>query len=972
MTNYLKKDIIKKLNLKRVSMNKSLKHLLERIKQIDFVIFFLILLCSFFIEHYLKSNICYFECRHNSFNNMHDSVLHFLNMRGVSFEIYGVIATVLIGIFIIVSNVVLQDSVKNSIANILWKDMNFLLFIPVFLITGLFISFLEVTLFILILLICITSQKIYFLHRFFTDPFYFLKRTRYILKTNMETLLKMNINNVNFFKKTKKENIPFGFLSIEKNKLNQLKSLSDGLVEEIYFEKIKNINDKVKNGKIYFNIGDEIQKGQVLFSFSESKISKKNLQKKLNKCFKMKESDFLDNLDYTWEDLRKLTINTIQNKNYSELDKYLDFYEQIMMDFLENLISKDEIHSYKEAKKYSGINQRTHIFNTIEKIKNHIMDFFNFSYKLNDKMTLYKIRHITRKFIEISIQNKDHLIFRQALHLWTMQLFNLKNDKQSHIEHMRFFKTLVQFVWEQNSSQDEDYKVYILEITKHILEHILDHKSLHLIDHFHKIIKMIISDEDFLRHQIHINLAKESLENLESYESRKIQFLLGIGAELDQEKELNNSFSEVKETIENWLVVYALSISDFIKLSLIIANQNVERFWWWDTFNSRDYTDDEGIIHFRSKSYKSIHYLIKLYSKYISEKKINDFFLDNKNLEKISSFEQISVFPDNYLKHIQEENKKELMNKLFSKINTHLGEQKIKYISNQKLDSKKLKLFVDEFKNTMNKNFKKSMKLLFKDKIQKSDEFFKNSILGMNELEEKSFFISDSKIDLSLYSTDTKGLAQDFAGGFFRGENKLIQEKIINRCEKREEPLKSFIEFIKEANWEEGQGLIVKHSIFHKLQRKFSDSIKYIEKSDSFFNFQLNIKNKTLLIRSVFINRELKIDSILFDQSKIPEIILFDSSKDIDRKYDFKEFLEEFGIKINIGDLFYNEILTNNILTNSKWLKEKGGNEQQKKYLHQHVNIKINQGIHINWKGIDSPIGIAFKIVSDYENDDYL
>ena len=103
--------------------------------------------------------------------------------------------------------------------------------------------------------------------------------------------------------------------------------------------------------------------------------------------------------------------------------------------------------------------------------------------------------------------------------------------------------------------------------------------------------------------------------------------------------------------------------------------------------------------------------------------------------------------------------------------------------------------------------------------------------------------------------------------------------------------------------------------------------------------------------------------AIILDKTKLPILEMF-NPVETEKELFLFQFLQDIGISVGISAFSHNKKLIDSMMSESPdWLNKKiEGEENQIIYLNQLVNIKILQGIYLNWIDIKKPIGTFFSI----------
>jgi len=188
------------------------------------------------------------------------------------------------------------------------------------------------------------------------------------------------------------------------------------------------------------------------------------------------------------------------------------------------------------------------------------------------------------------------------------------------------------------------------------------------------------------------------------------------------------------------------------------------------------------------------------------------------------------------------------------------------------------------------------------------------------------------------------------------------KDELFKKCEKIEGSFEMIKEKLKQREWQGNEILLIDNVMYYDFMRHgcFNPSIKKPDLDESnkgFFQFQgKDIEFKRMPFY------EGKIGLMILDPSKLPQLELFDSIQSDTEHFAF-EFLKDIGVSIGIDSFSSNQkLMTAFFKKVPEWLtKKRKEKQEQEDYLKQKVNIKISQGISLNWKGIEQ-IGTAFII----------
>ena len=792
-----------------------------------------------------------------------------------------------------------------------------------------------------------------------------------------------------------------------------LKSLQEGVITNVNLEALKNIikdieeqeankpipkskkSEKTKTEQsprlikedIILNIpiGKRIKRETDLLSYNkEIQINTHNkykIEKKLNKSIKVKKTTIIDKIKGKLENYRSMIKKYIEEENTFQFTRYFKLYFRLAEEFLNEL---PKPYSYQEAKREINFVLDSS-WPQLDWLRNHTIDFFS---QARDKKlkSQFKTEHLDEIYIEIkwfsyhlidlSKEKKDHLLFQMALRLWVRQLYGLSqnnpNQKNKDIEdHIVFFKKhLISTVFRnaleegQVKKETEGYLIYLLEITKDISGWMLKKdKHFSFVDDLENIIKVVVNNgaqRSFRNQTKQKYFDKEKVfKNLESYDSRKLQFLLGLGAFLESltENKLNNLKETIKDSILKGfeLNIISFDLKNFLNIYPLMKSREINSFWQWSFFIN---TPADG--QWRKGEDNTEDYFLKL-------------MLDIPQIDferlKIEEIDSQTLSDLEYLKiTINQKPQKPETEKIYNflqRVSAYQNQNRAEYINKGKLEQDK----VLEFRNRFKKGFKETayMRNLFKNK--KVIQQIKDDSIGyMDYIESKGYFmfhqVKPNDINLSLshptnFSDETPEI---FSYGCSDGENKILQSKILEKCEKQEISYSDFKIALTDRQWTNNEVILVSNRYFSTVINAPFKIEEIKEDNKSIFEYNLLFKNRKIPLKMDFLIKNQNVDAVIFDISKLPILEMFNPIKVEEELFDF-HFLEDIGISIGIDAFSSNDKLMEFIIKNPPdWLIEKGSKKDQREYLKQMVNIKILQGLYLNWEGIEGYIGEYFVI----------
>ena len=887
-----------------------------------------------------------------------------------------------------------------------------------FLISGTLICFILLSIYAVyqIISIILNSEKLWQGH---IDLF--KNRTQKVTKFIISVRLK-NSKLSQLIKDTKNELYPW---SVNKNSNDIiLKSLKEGVVTDIDLRKIKTIFQKIHmaerntsrlsiqakrvlDNKIEepseelkpstnlkresqaecifrITIGQEIKRGTHLLSYdSNIQIDRiNNLQRKLNDTITVKKLTVADEVQAELEDFKSMIITSIKENNVYQFERYFELYLKLAEEFLEHVKypyqgARREINSLPLGK-FEG-------WPPLKWLREHIIEFFNQAVKIRSSKDLkfseiyLKIQFFTYNLISLSQEKDDHLLFQESLILWRRQLSALSN--KDHVkDHVKFFKEYIIYsIFEkitENShvlKEKEGYAAYLLEMTKSLFEYILRKDQYCLLDIFEEIIEAIAvnghsayttRDLSFLNFD---NIDQNVFEKFDSYESRKLQFLFGLGAFLNGLEDTENKLIGIKDTIKKCMPGLK-SLKSYIKMYPLVVNIEVNKFWDWSFFNTSVGQTTARPLY--SESHIKFYFL-QIMSE-IQKKEFEYLKISDLDIKALCSMEYTYFnISDDILNElfnksrIIDHDKKERIRSFFTEVSKYLGERRAEYVSKSELNKGKIRKFTQTFREDFIK--KSYMRWLFKqsNKTQCTSNKYENMIFGMNYVENKANFISSNDIVSNMISSNIDNLSTWFSGGFAKTENNFLQSEILNKCKKIEVSYNEFTEKLLNRRWQDNEVLLFNNNIYQKIlmNRLFFDNVAHFDsQNDNFFHSYFKYKNKKVPLRSCYMYNKNNA-AIILDSTKLPMLEMFNSIEKEKELFSFQP-IEDIGIGVGISAFSHNKKLIDSMISESPdWLNKKvKGRENQIIYLNQLVNIKILQGIHLNWTGIETPIGTSFSI----------
>ena len=823
--------------------------------------------------------------------------------------------------------------------------------------------------------------------------------------TKFSQIIRSNTKKFHHFIKEPKNKIKWTIPKIP----NQvaLKSLREGTITYINLRELKHIVGNIKKHEakntqsnqtnqglesdkrtsLYIDIGQKVTKRSVLLSYNKNiHINNCKIQKQLNNALSIERTTIIDEVQMELENYKSMIKKYIEEENTFQFERYFELYFKLAEEFL-NQLSKP--YSYEDAKREMPY------FNSssplLDWLIDHIMTFFDYAKKREkdnllktgelDKIT--RIRFFNYHLITLSINNKDHLFFKIGFSLWFRQLYYLSKGadpfykRKSIIDHLDFFENHLMptvFFGEQITKETEGYAIYLLEMLKNIFVWILrKDKSFEFLNDFEgKIIQVIsnISANPFHVQENTIDMSRVFNE-LQSYDSKKLQFLFGLGAYLDkltsddlkisdkQKTESHNIQNTIKKFIMHFFKVHTTTfdLKNFLNMYHLMKKEEVDSFWTWGVLNmplDKKQSQKENNIE--------IYFLKLMFD-------INKTEFDKLNIEQINSqtlayLECLQSTIDQKLQILNttEENKNKIRS-LLKNISDFQQKKRTVYVSKGVMEQNKVIEFINKFEESFKKN--SYMRTLFKNKkvIQKMKD---DCIKSIDKIRDKSYFMSHqskhNNINLSLsYPVDfSDEMPQSCSDDFSERENEFIQSEILKKCEKKEQKYNDFKNELFKRKWANDDIMLISTKEFSRTYNALQIK-RNIPRNKKTFEYSFLIQHKDIPLKFVSFPQDQNVSALIFDKSKLPILEMFDP---IDQEKELLQFryLEKIGISIGIDAFSHNKKLMEFMINKPpNWLAEKGDEKIQREYLNQMVNIKILQGLYLNWQGIEQ-IGESFVI----------
>lgn len=752
--------------------------------------------------------------------------------------------------------------------------------------------------------------------------------------------------------------------------------------------------DQYKDITLHVSIGQKIGKGSDLLSYDNKiLIDSIPIQKQLNNALSTERTTVIDEVKAELENYKSMIKKYIEEENTFQFERYFDLYFKLAEEFL-NQLSKP--YSYEEAKReITYFNSSSPL---LDWLRDHIMTFFGHAkkmkrgnqFKMGELDEITQIKWFNYHLINLSKDKGDHLFFQMGFSLWIRQLYYLSQDtnnfnkKQSIEDHFKFFENHLiptVFFGEQVRKETEGYAIHLLEILKNVFDWILrEDKKFEFLNDFTSRISQIINNRSanllhFPDNTLDMNRA---FNEPKSYDSRKLQFLFGLGAYLDNltrdesqiPDEKKTEFDNMQDTIKNFIMSFfkfpvltptsSFDLKSFLNIYSLMNEKEVDNFWSWRLLNN----PIDGKWRQREDNTKS--YFLKLIFE-IDQTEFEKLNIEQIDSQTLPSLENL-CFPnlEQDLKNLGATDQEKQKVKSFLEKVSYYQSQKIReYISKGTLEQNKILEFIHKFEES----FKKSsyMRTLFKK--QKITQTINDSVGFISQIEYKSYFMShDSKpdnINLSLsYPTNfSDRMPESFSDGCSEAENRFLQSEILKECNKKEIQYSDFIQEFVDRNWLDTEVILVSNRYFLK---RIEDSVFKIEENKdnkNVFEYYFLSNNKKIPLKFDFSVKNQNVNVIIFDRSRLPILKMFNPVKPKEEFFEFYPLKDkDIGVRIGIDAFSHNEKLMEFMIKNPPdWLVQKGNEKDQREYLSQMVNIKILQGLYLDWKN-KGQVGESFII----------
>ena len=208
-------------------------------------------------------------------------------------------------------------------------------------------------------------------------------------------------------------------------------------------------------------------------------------------------------------------------------------------------------------------------------------------------------------------------------------------------------------------------------------------------------------------------IKKTVFRNPKSYDSRKLQFLFGLRAFLEDLEE--DKLENLKETIKDFILrsfrlnFTSFDLKNYLNIYSLMQNREVDQFWEWSFFNEP--TDGK----WRKRKDNAETYFLKLMFD-IDQKAFENLEIEQIDSETLSLLEFLhpKMTIDQKLKTLEATNNKNQIYDLLRKISIYQHQKVKEYVGKGELDQDKIKEFINKFKGGFEKT--SYMRGLFKSK----------------------------------------------------------------------------------------------------------------------------------------------------------------------------------------------------------------------------------------------------------------
>ena len=370
--------------------------------------------------------------------------------------------------------------------------------------------------------------------------------------------------------------------------------------------KEKNFSEQISESK-YFSIlvGNSIKEETPILSFDKNiQIDKSKIQKQLKQAVTVEKSTVVLEVKAELEEFKIMMEKFIKAKNFNQFKRRFDSYFEMAKIFLTCLSEKNQLYSYQEAKTDSGMALgEASSWPPLSWLTDHVMSFFEKAREIkktgdSESKNIYEeIKWLSYRLMIFSKEKNDHLLFQKSLALWQRQFYILskgKVDEKEIKDHVNFFRNYIitpvffETIEEGIKEERKNYAVFLLEIIKGVFESALSQNLSCLFPHIAKIIRHISekpfsTEPSYYRSFANIKylaISPLAFKSPESYESKRLQFLFGLGAYLESQS--NSELNHIKEVIRDSIPRLRFAdLENYLKIYPLMMSAETEKFWHW-------------------------------------------------------------------------------------------------------------------------------------------------------------------------------------------------------------------------------------------------------------------------------------------------------------------------------------------------------------------------------------------------------
>ena len=460
-----------------------------------------------------------------------------------------------------------------------------------------------------------------------------------------------------------------------------------GKIEKIAKKLTKKISNRNQKMVITRQIGSQIDPDDNIVARVNSDDYSENLQKSIASCFKTTEpSQDNDEIRELLELVRDQATSAIKKGAKSILRSSLDiFYQSLetILNIFSDLGVKFDFKSSREA----FIETRSMIL-----IQSNLRDIFDEAFKSQDRDILFDLLYFPRRLMELALDYKDHLVFKQAIYFYIYAYWAYKHywkspepvvidriwrnvREFSDYELGRKFNNLVDT--EEDTKLISGYITETLLVFNNLLKATIDNSDDLAFSEFIKALDRIFIhiSRDFENGEYDIEILRnyiareQNLREKERLESRleistrvnkleknikisKKSIKYGIGAWLLKQIKLNKVEAQFAEKNFSYFYSQFGNIKDFSEVYFNIDKHESTSLFGWTWWESE--TLDEETAHSVDNSWLTEFYCV------IGLRLFNTS-TDN-NLAAIPSEEDLEYFSSSSLNYITEEITKIIQN----------------------------------------------------------------------------------------------------------------------------------------------------------------------------------------------------------------------------------------------------------------------------------------------------------------------